>query len=489
MADRAALMIAIETYFEAGPPRQYATSDCAELQRALLRLDFNPEKCLLIAGTRATKAALESLLRRLPKLIGKVDSLLVMLVTRGFAVRGSNYLVCADTLLADPTATAILLPDFLDALRKTKVPQTTLLLDVDPLPPGEGLITGVTAGWIPQGVENCLNEETSVVSLLAAAPDEPSFDSGTLRHGIWRHHLLEMFCGAVRAGVGRDGTLTAQALQAHLADAVPRTLRRTHETEAEQQPRRYGSEQRDVVVADLTKVLEPNRDLLDPTRMKRVVFRTESLVRMKDLSGYRKTQCLPDRANEWARKYVARIAAADIKADVDSVFDRIREQFGYKRKDLDVSVERDGFGYIRSPDFEYTVSLRVNPEEPSEAYWRREVGRLSGPEFIRSEGFQAVFGTVFDRLVFEFSQPVDVAEFVDLIEEAPPEGIKVSVASDAQSAEITLRGFLGKIHLDAEGVTIQGQAGNSATLLDQFLSFLGKFTGLGEPKELPHSLE
>jgi len=36
-----------------------------------------------------------------------------------------------------------------------------------------------------------------------------------------------------------------------------------------------------------------------------------------------------------------------------------------------------------------------------------------------------------------------------------------------------------------EAVTIEGRAGDSATLLEQFLAFLRKFAGLGEPKALP----
>jgi hypothetical protein len=163
----------------------------------------------------------------------------------------------------------------------------------------------------------------------------------------------------------------------------------------------------------------------------------------------------------------------------------VREQFGYKRKDLDVSAERDGFGFIRTPDFEYTVSVIVNPDEPTEVIWRREIGRLSGPEFVRSEGFQAVFGGMFDRLVFEFAQPVDVAEFVDRIEDSPPEGVKVGVASDANQAEIALAGFAGKVLVTPEAVVIQGRPGSSASLLEQFLAFLRKFAGLGEAKALP----
>jgi hypothetical protein len=284
--------------------------------------------------------------------------------------------------------------------------------------------------------------------------------------------------------VGKDGTLTAAALHSYLEDAVPRTLRRTYDTPQEQAPVLFGEQNAGAVAAELGKLLGPGGELLDPGRMKRVVFRAEGPGRVKDLAGYRKTHTLPERANEWARKYVNRIAAADIKSDLDNVFDMVREQFGYKRKDLDVSAERDGFGFIRTPDFEYTVSLAVNPDEPTDVIWRREIGRLSGPEFVRSPGFQAVFASMFDRLVFEFAAPVDVAEFVDRIEDSPPEGVKVGVASDANAAEVALTGFAGKVTVTRDAVTIQGRPGDSASLLEQFLTFLRKFAGLGEPKAL-----
>lgn len=481
MADRAALLIAVETFFEAGPPVPYAAADCAELHRALPAAGYNPAKCILVAGTRTTKATIESHLRRLPKLIDKPDSLLVLIVTRGFTHKGRGYLACADTITPDLAETSLAVSDLLTAIHKTKCKEVAVLLDIDPLPQaGEMMPSGLHEGELKE----LFDESPVCVGLLASAPGERSYESGQLRHGIWRHHLIEAFTGKTRSGVSKKGTLSAAALHAFLEDAVPRTLRRTYETPQEQTPVLFGEANAGVVVADLSKLLGASGDLLDPGRMKRVVFRAESAGRVKDLAGFRKTHTLPDRANEWARKYVNRIAAADIKADLDNVFDMVREQFGYKRKDLDVSAERDGLGFIRTPDFEYTVSLAVNPDEPTDVIWRREIGRLSGPEFVRSEGFQAVFGSMFDRLVFEFAIPVDVAELVDRIEDSPPEGVKVGVASDANAAEIALVGFAGKVTVTPDAVTIQGRPGDSASLLEQFLTFLRKFTGLGEPKAL-----
>jgi hypothetical protein len=482
VADRAALLIAVETFFEAAPPVPYAAADATELLRALPAAGYNPQKCLLLAAHHTTKAVIESHLRRLPKLVGKADSVLVLVVTRGFSLKGRGHLACADTILPDPAETALPVADLVAALHRTRCQEITVLLDIDPLTlPDELTPSGLDEGELAR----LFDESPACVGLLAAEPGGRSFESAQLRHGIWRHHLIEAFTGKTRSGVNKDGTLTAAGLHTFLEDAVPRTLRRTYETSAEQTPLLFGEGNAGAVVADLGKLLGPGGELLDPSRMKRVVFRSESAGRVKDLSGFRKTHTLPERANEWARKYVNRIAAGDIKADLDNTFEMVREQFGYKRKDLEVSAERDGFGFIRTPDFEYTVSVSVNPEEPSEVVWRREVGRLNDPAFVRSEGFANVFGGRFDRLVFEFAVPVDVAEFVDRIEDHPPGGVKVSVASGSESAEIRLAGFAGRVSLSRDTVTIEGRPGSSTSLLDQFLVFLRKFSGIGEPKSLP----
>ncbi|MBX9627572.1 MAG: hypothetical protein K2X82_27475 [Gemmataceae bacterium] len=481
MPDRAALVIAVETFFEAGPAVPYAAADAAELVRALPAAGYNPQKCLLVAGHRTTKAAVESHLARLSKLLGKADSLLVLVVSRAFAHKGRGYLLCADTITPDLTGTALPVADLVAALHKTRIPEVTVLLDLDPL-----AIQGELA---PSGLDEdelakLFDDSPACTALLAAAPGERSFESAQLRHGVWRSHLLEAFTGKTRSGVKPDGTLTAAGLHAFLADAVPRTLRRVYETPQEQTPLLFGEGHAGAVVADLAGLIGPGGDLLDPTRMRRVVFRAESRGRVKDLAGFHKTHSVPDRANEWARKYVNRVAQPDIKADLDNVFDAVREQFGYKRKDLDVSAERDGLGFVRTPDFEYTLTVHVDPDDPAEVIWRREVGRLSDPGFVRSEGFAAIFGTLFDKLVFEFAVPVDVAEFVDRIEEDPPEGVKVSVASGAEAAAVKLAGFGGRITVTRTAVEIEGRAGATAGLLDQFLAFLRKFSGVGEPKAL-----
>lgn len=481
MPDRAALVIAVESYFEAGPTLPYAAADAAEIVRSLPAVGYNSAKCLLLAGHRTTKAVLESHLGRLPKLLGKAESLLVLVISRAFTWRGRGYFACADTLHADLPGTSLPLHTLVEAVHKTKIPEATLLFDVDPLTiAGELAPTTLNENEL----DKLLSESRSFCALTASSPGERSFESGTLRRGVWRHHLIEALTGKTRTGVSSDGALTAAGLQQYLADSVPRTVHRSFETPQEQTPLIFGEKNSAAVVAELGNVLGPPADVLDPARMRRVVFRSESPGKVKDLAGFRKSHGLPERANEWARKFVNRIAQPDLKADLDAMFDMIRETFNYKRKDVEVSAESDGSGFIRTPDFEYTIVVEVNPEEPTAVIWRREVGRLSDPDFVRSEGFAAVFGSSFDKLVFEFAEPVDVAAFVDRIEDKPPEGVKVSVASGSDLAEVKLAGHTGRIGVTRDAVTIEGRTGATTGLLDQFLVFIRKFRDLGVPRAL-----
>ena len=142
-----------------------------------------------------------------------------------------------------------------------------VLLDLDPL-----AIAGELApGGLDEGeLEKLFRDSASCVGLLAASPGERSFESATLRHGVWRHHLLEAFTGKTRMGVAKDGSLTAAGLQAFLADAVPRTVLRAYESPQDQTPLLFGEANAGAIVAELGNVLGPATDVLDPARMRRV---------------------------------------------------------------------------------------------------------------------------------------------------------------------------------------------------------------------------
>jgi hypothetical protein len=276
------------------------------------------------------------------------------------------------------------------------------------------------------------------------------------------------------------------SLQRHIEDALPRLLRKHFAANTAQTPQLFGGQNAGRVIADLTPLLGPKTGgLLDPQRLKRVSFRTDTSGRVKDLSGFRKTFKLPDYAGPSARKFIAKCATDDVRADLDAVFEACREHLGYKRKDMEASVGSDGFGALRTPDFEYTVTPELDPADPTQVNWRRELSGLSDIGFVHGAGFQAVFGRTFDQLAFEFAVPVDVSDLVDRLEDVPLTGVKVMVDSDGAECEITLSGFAGAVRVGRNRLTVRGRGANAAGLLDQLLAFVTRVGSLGESLALP----
>jgi len=104
---------------------------------------------------------------------------------------------------------------------------------------------------------------------------------------------------------------------------------------------------------------------------------------------------------------------------------------------------------------------------------------------VRSTGFEAAFGKLFDQFLFVFTQPLDIDTLIDRLEDRPIAGLKLVTASNGDSCEITLKGFTGKLTVSTFALTVRGRTGHSAGLLDLFLAFITHVGPLGEPLMLP----
>lgn len=484
MADRWALIVATDKFLDpALGTVPYAEAGAKALSDALAQAGYPKANQFLLLGPHATRTIVESRLRKLKKLVKRGGDVLAYVAGRGTSRAGAGALACWDTLPDDLPETSLPVADLLAALGGTKASQVTLLLDV-----GASAIAP-HAEFQPHldgdELEALFADSPKAVCLSATRPDEPAHAAAGLKGGVWTHLLVEALSGRATKALDSGGQLTALSLQRFIEDEMPRVLRKHFEAGVTQAPQLYGGQNAGQVVADLGRLVGADGSLLDPERLRRVVFRSESLGRVKDLTAWRKTYDLPDSARPSACKFVARVANADVKADLDEVYDAAREQLGYKRKDLDVAAGPDGFGLLRTPDFEYAVTAALDAEDASRVVWRREVGGFADPGFVRGAGFDAVFGKLFDQLVFEFAAPIDVAALVDRLEDHPPKGAKVQVASEGTSCDITLAGFAGRVTVESRALVVRGRAGDSAGLLDQFLTFLRTVGPLGEQLALP----
>jgi hypothetical protein len=477
-----ALLIAAGSYQDkALPALPHADADAAALARALEAHGFARENQVLLSGAQATRTAAESKLRRLKAALGPNDRLYAFYAGHAFTHEGRTYLPCADSQADDLPATSLPLRPLLDALAAAGT--AVLFLDA----PGAGLPAGpdVTPGLHEPEVRDFF-AAGKAVCFTSCRLEEESHSSGRLKHGIWSFHLLEALSGDAPLALENGRLLTANSLQAHLAAEVERTLRKTFQDARTQTPAVYAAEGRRFVIADLAPLLAGREAKSDPRyqQLKRGSLHTETTAKVKSLSGFRRFHHVPEHVTPWARQFVAEIAAEDVKADVDGVYAAIREHLGYKRRDVEAGVEQ-GCGFVRTPDFDYQVSVTLEDEDPTTAVWRREVVHIRTPEVVLGEGFQAIFGGSFDTLLFEFAGPFDVRAWVDRVEDEAPEGVKLRCASDCSLCEISAAGFPGTIRLRADRVEIQGRRSlRSADLAEALLHFQDLFAG-AETKGLP----
>jgi hypothetical protein len=479
MPERLAFVIAVEPYQDqAIGPVAHAEADGAAFAAALERLGFAREQQTVLLGPAATRTAVASRLRKLAKAAPTAEAVFIYYVGHAFEAEGHGYLTCADSQLDDLAETSIELQAVLDTLKAGKKARLALFLD-----PRSGLLCE------PLGAKELKKffKTSGRAAFVACLPGETSHASGQLKAGAWAHHLCTALAGKAPLALEDGHLLTATSLQNYLQQEVPRTLRATFKDARAQTPCHYGTEER-FVVADVGPILASGEQgTADPRLqpLKRGALRNETAARVKSLRGYRKFHRLPDRVNASALKFIADLAGEDIKADVDEKYAAVREQFGYKRRDVDASCDR-GSGLVRTPDFEYSVSIAQAADDPTGVVWRREVSGIRTPEVVLGRPFANVFGDLFDTLVFEFVKPFDLETWVDRVEEEVPEGVKVRCASDCSSCDVTVMGFAGVIRLRSERVEIQGgKAPSSKALVEAFLQFQDLFAGKHDLQALP----
>ena len=367
MAETWALIVAVEKFLDPDH-RTIAYSEAAAkaLAESLALAGVEKSRQVVVTGSAATKAVVESRLRSLKTRVPKGATLLAFVTTHGFAEGGVNYLTTWDTQPDDAPATAVSVAQFLAALHAT--PATTVGVFLD------------AAGFEAGEVARLFAESPKAAGLLSAGDGEESHATAAVKASLFAHLVSDAVAGRSTKALTPEGLLTAGTLAAYVGDELPRLLRKHFDTAATQTPVLLGAQHAEETLIDLSSRVggDVGGILRDPARLLRVAFRAETSLRFKDLGGYRKGFQTPDNASASSRKFVTRLAAEDIKADLDGVHQLLRESFGYKRKDVDVTADGDGVGRIRTPDFEYSVDRRARPRRPVESHLDARVGPALG---------------------------------------------------------------------------------------------------------------
>jgi hypothetical protein len=452
-----AVLIAVEESDDL-PPAPFAADEIRALATHLEAVGVARAHQTLLAGPTATRSAAESRLRRLGTSLQPGNTVWFAFAGPAFHEDGRGFLACADTLADDRPATALAVADVLHLLGSTGT-TVRFLLDAP------GVSDDELADLFPA--------DGAGVAMTAAEEGQPSHAAGGRR--LWLQLVGDALAGQAAGAIDGD-KLFAGSLHEWAKKELPRAVRKVISAPKKQTPGRFGPS--DVVLATVSAAARKPAKKLDLKQLRRIVFRGETRDRVKNLAGFQKTFKVPEAATPSAQKWTYRMAADNLRAEVEETYNALREHLGFKRKDLESTVGSDGLGFIRTPSFDFTVSVSLDPDDPAGVVWRREVGQVSDPDVLRAEGFRRVFGNALDTLQFDFEKAIDVEELVDRIEDDQPPGVKVRVASDASSCDVTVQGFAGRIHVERASLRVEGRPGLSPdSLVEQFFAFQARFGG------------
>ena len=477
MATRRSFVIAIENRLDpAGKRFPHAEAGASRLAESWGSLSDNGLSATLLLGPQATKTAIDWHWQNFLSTIQEGDTILIALVGTTLIDNNETIFLPWDNLAVARSETGLSVVEIVTQTMATPAMSILFLFDFQPFDDDKH--------FRPKKLQNLLNASANAAALCSVQPGEVSYGDASLKSTFFLYGVCEALNGDALDALDEHGQLIASTLHHHLEAEMPRWLRRHVPGHVVQRPMLLGGIA-NLSIADYTQRLQQTDNWFDRDRFKRVVFRSLSFTKVKDLSRFAKGFRVPDHASKSSKQFVARTATPDVHQDLDMVFAECRATMGYRRKDVEVELGDDGQGTLRTPEFEYSISATCDDDDPSRVRWTREVGQIANPNLIRTPEYEQLFGKLFDMLVFEFETPIDVARIIDRLEDAPIEGMRLDVTSNADACTIQLKGFPGSIELEPTTLTIAGRGESSAGLLDLFLAFLQTVGPLGERLALP----
>ena len=176
---------------------------------------------------------------------------------------------------------------------------------------------------------------------------------------------------------------------------------------------------------------------------------------VKSLSGFLKHHRVPDAVNPATRAFVARVGEREIDERCTELFKRLRDAFGFKRRELSTSQDA-GRADIQCPAFVVQLHLDQDDAEPKRYALRCEVTGIRHPGALRSEAFASVFDHCFRTLFFASDDIIDVEEVIDRVEDADAAGETwtLDYPPSADSCTVDIEGFPATLCFEPHGVTL-----------------------------------
>ncbi len=207
---------------------------------------------------------------------------------------------------------------------------------------------------------------------------------------------------------------------------------------------------------------------------------------VKALGGFKKSHhSVPDAVNATTTAFLAKLCAGELAEEAEGFFQRSKEAFGYKRKELALDVTSP-VAVLTAKDFSLELSYALEEGDPSAWELTRTLHGVTRSDFLGTEACAAVFGGLFSELVFGLTKGVSVEAVIDAIEGLEPEDDDAGdVAGDGDEEEGAARGGVLRVDYPSDCrhcvVSVEGV---SATVKFEGAELAMVFPRSGGPQEL-----
>jgi hypothetical protein len=209
----------------------------------------------------------------------------------------------------------------------------------------------------------------------------------------------------------------------------------------------------------------------DSPYVSRIEFIGRSSGAVKNLSGFRKQHhTVPDSVSPATLAFVAKLSARELAEEGESMFQRSRALFGYKRSDIALELA-SGSALLTTPDFHYLVSYAHDEADPASFTAGRTLLNLRSAEFLQRVELDELFAGRFSIISFALAGSVRVEAVVDAIEGLKENGgLAVHYPSDCRHCVVSVEGVAAEVVCDGARVEMRfPRHGSPRELAREFL--------------------
>lgn len=211
--------------------------------------------------------------------------------------------------------------------------------------------------------------------------------------------------------------------------------------------------------------------------MSRISFVGRSGGAVKTLGGFRKPHhTVPDAVNAATSAFLAKLCAGELAEEGETLFQRVRAAFGYKRAELALDVASP-HAVLTAKDFVFEIAYALEEREPAEFVVTRTLHGVASPEVLERPALDEVFAGAFGGIMFGLGKGVSVEAVIDAVEELP-DGAALTVTYPSSCAHCVLRVDGVAAEVICDGTTLEmrfPKNGSPSELAREFLAVRAAF--------------